>query len=352
MTAKKIRNKKNPKNKKIYMIALILILAAAIGAAAFTYFLGPISHGDGESVSISIPTGSTLDEISIKLAENGLIRNKNIFKIYIKVTNKQDDLKAGMYTFTTDMNIPAIAQKIIEGKSDTTVITIKEGLDLNRISLALQDTGLFTAQEFLDEIKNNFDYYKGLYPFLDSVPADREYKLEGYLFGDTYEVYMDATPRDVIIKMLDRFDVAFKDEYYARAKELGMTVDQIVTMASLVEREGILDSELPTIAGVFYNRLDDDWLLESCATLQYIYKDYQYTFTAEQKKIDNPYNTYKYDGLPAGPIANFRETALIAALYPEKTDYWFFCSKNDGTGASAFAKTLSEHEANGKKYLP
>lgn len=350
MTAKKIRNKKNPKNKKIFMIVLILILAVAIGAAAFTYFLGPISHGEGEPISISIPTGSTLDDISTKLADNGLIRNKNIFKIYIRVTNKQDDLKAGMYTFTTAMNIPAIAQKIIEGKSDTTVITIKEGLDLNRISLALQDTGLFTAQEFLDEIKNNFDYYKELYPFLASVPADREYKLEGYLFGDTYEVYMNATPRDVIIKMLDRFNEVFKAEYYDRCKTMGITVDQAVIMASLVEREGILDSELPTIAGVFYNRLEDGMLLQSCATLQYIYKDYQFSFTSAQMKVESPYNTYIHKGLPAGPIANFRETALVAALYPEENSYYYFCTKNDGTGASAFAKTLAEHNANIKKY--
>ena len=111
-----------------------------------------------------------------------------------------------------------------------------------------------------------------------------------------------------------------------------------------------MDSELPTIAGVFYNRLDSGMLLQSCATIQYILKDYQFTFTAQQLRTESPYNTYIHAGLPAGPIANFRETALLAALYPENNDYYYFCSKNDGTGSSAFARTLSEHEANISKY--
>ena len=118
-----------------------------------------------------------------------------------------------------------------------------------------------------------------------------------------------------------------------RTKEMGKTIDEIVTMASVVERETILDSELATVAGVFYNRLDNGMMLQSCATLQYIYKDYQFSFTESQKNIDSPYNTYKYKGLPAGPISNFRASALKAALYPADTDYLYFCTKNDGTGA-------------------
>ncbi len=348
MAQTKKRSRK--KNKKTMILALIVVLTVAVGAAVYTYFYGAVS-ASSDTVSVSIPTGSSLDDIATKLVDNHLVRSKNAFKIYVKLQNKQSELKAGRYTFTADTNTSAIVQKLIEGQvADTVIITVKEGLDLNRISLYLQDAGLFSQQEFLDEIKNNFDYYKAKYAFLASVPEDREYKLEGYLFGDTYEVYKDATPREVIEKMLDRFGDKFKDEYYARCEERGITVDEAVTMASVVEREGILDSELPVIAGVFYNRLKDDMLLQSCATLQYIYKDYQFSFSAAQMKVDNPYNTYKYAGLPAGPISNFRETALIAALYPEDTDYYYFVTKNDGTGASAFAKTLSEHENNIDKY--
>ena len=148
--------------------------------------------------------------------------------------------------------------------------------------------------------------------------------------------------------MLDRFDDVFEEEYYDRCDELGITIDEAVTMASIVERETIANNELKTVAGVFYNRIDDGIKLQSCATLQYIYKDYQYTFTYKQMQTDNPYNTYKYSGLTPGPIANFRKEALYAALYPEEHDYYYFCAKGDGT--SAFAKTLSEHEDNIDRY--
>ncbi|MFA0816516.1 MAG: endolytic transglycosylase MltG [Anaerofustis sp.] len=346
----KVKKTKKKKQKKLILVTLIVVFVLCAGTAALSYFLSPVDKSE-DSIVVRIESGSTLDDIATVLAENNLIRNKTVFKLYIRIRNKQNDLQAGRYTLSETMSTSEITEKLIEGQvSDTIAITIREGLDLNRIGDYLESTGLFTKQEFLDEIKNNFSYYQQQYPFLASVPADREYGLEGYLFGDTYEVYDDATPRDVIEKCLDQFGKIFKDEYYARCNELGMTVDQVVTMASVVEREGILDDELPTIASVFYNRLDDGMKLQSCATLQYIYQDYQFTFTSSQMAVDNPYNTYLYYGLPAGPISNFRETALEAALYPANTDYYYFCSKNDGTGASAFASTAAEHEANVEKY--
>ncbi len=230
-----------------------------------------------DDISVTIESGSSVDSIASALKENDLIRSKIMYKIYIKILGKDDQLKAGTYLFSSDMDASELTVALVEGApADTITITIKEGWDLNRIGDYLESTGLFTKQEFLDEIENNFGYYAERYEFLADVPEDRTYKLEGYLFGDTYEVYADAEPRDVILKMLDRFDEIFKDEYYDRCEELGMTVDEVVTMASIVEREGILDSELPTIASVFYNRLDAGMLLQSCATLQYIYQDYQF----------------------------------------------------------------------------
>jgi UPF0755 protein len=341
---------KKKKSKRFIFIVAILLIAAALCVAGYAYFYGPMNNGQ-DDISVTIESGSSVDSIASALKENDLIRSKIMYKIYIKILGKDDQLKAGTYLFSSDMDASELTAALVEGApADTITITIKEGWDLNRIGDYLESTGLFTKQEFLDEIENNFGYYAERYEFLADVPEDRTYKLEGYLFGDTYEVYADAEPRDVILKMLDRFDEIFKDEYYDRCEELGMTVDEVVTMASIVEREGILDSELPTIASVFYNRLDAGMLLQSCATLQYIYQDYQFTFSSKQMEIDSPYNTYKYKGLPAGPISNFRETALEAALYPADTDYYYFCSKNDGTGASAFATTLAEHEANIEKY--
>ncbi len=344
------KKKTNKKSKKVILIISIALVVIASGFAAGSYLLSAVNP-TGEKVIVNISEGSTLDDIASALEENGLVRNKTVFKIYIRIQNKQDDLKAGRYSFSTDMGCKEIAQKLVDGETgDTVMLTIREGLNVEQIAQYLEESGFFTAEEFLDEIKNNLDYYKGLYGFLEDVPADREYGLEGYLFGSTYEVYVDSTPRDIIIKMLDGFDTIFEEEYYARCAELGMSVDEIVTMASIVEREGIVDGELARIAGVFYNRLEDGMMLQSCATLQYIFKDYQFTFTQEQMNVDSPYNTYVNTGLPAGPISNFRQTALVAALYPESHNYYYFCSKNDGTGESAFASTLSEHEANVERY--
>ncbi len=345
---------KNKSKGKLSKILLSLILIIVLGAAAalfgYNYMLSPMDDS-AEEINVEIPSGSSLTYISEALKENGLVRNALVYKLYVKLEGLDSSLKAGDYTFNTSMSAEDLTALLLEGtQRETMRITIREGLDSYRISKYLEETGLFTAELFLKEIEDNFSYYQNKYEFLKDVDpsSGRDCLLEGYLFGDTFDVYIDASPRDVIEKMLGRFDRAFRDEYYDRCDELGLTIDEAVTMASIVERETIAEEELKTVAGVFYNRIDDGIMLQSCATLQYIYKDYQYTFTYKQMQTDNPYNTYKFKGLTPGPIANFRESALEAALYPEEHDYYYFCAKGDGT--SAFAKTLSQHEANIRKY--
>ncbi len=339
------------KKSKVLLVSIMIIIFII---AAITLYVSMMLSGvgkSGENIYIRIEEGSYLNTISTVLKENELIRSEFIFETYVKVTGVADDLKAGSYTLNDGMSVKELSEVLqTGGNSETMRVTIREGLDLNRIGDYFEEVGLFTKEEFLNEIKDNKDYYREQYAFLQSVPEDREYILEGYLFGDTYEVYNAATPRDIITLMLDRFDREFTDEYYARAEEMGMSVDEIVTMASVVEREIILNEELPIAASVFYNRLDQNMAFQSCATLQYIYEDYQFTFSESQKSVDDPYNTYKYTGLPAGPIANFRAESLNAALYPASTDYLYFCTKNDGTGATAFATTYAGHQDNINKY--
>ncbi len=345
------KNKSKGKFTKVLItLALILVLGAATALFGYNYMLSPIDD-QATSVEVEIPSGSSLTYISEALKDAGLVRNALVYKLYVKIEGLDSSLKAGDYEFNTSMSAEDLTALLLEGtQRETMRITIREGLDSYRISNYLEETGLFSAELFLKEIEDNFDYYQDKYDFLRDVDpsSKRDCLLEGYLFGDTYDVYIDASPRDVIEKMLNRFDKAFKDEYYTRCDELGITIDEAVTMASIVERETIAESELKRVAGVFYNRIDDGILLQSCATLQYIYKDYQYTFTYKQMQTENPYNTYKFKGLTPGPIANFRESALEAALYPEEHEYYYFCAKGDGT--SAFAKTLSQHESNIRKY--
>ena len=349
----RLKNKGKKKNSKVLVILTSTVLLFIIFFAGLSQFLSPVDRSDTGTVTVQIAEGTGSSEIARILKEKDLIKSETVFKIYLRIKGSKDDLKAGKYSFSKSMSSGDILTNLIAGSPRSTIrITIREGLDIYRISRYLEEQGLFTVEEFEDEIRNNFDYYKERYKFLESVPKDRDLKLEGYLFGDTYEVYSDASPRDVIIKMLDNFDRIFKEEYYEQAKKMGFTVDQIVIMASIAEREAILDKELKTIAGVFYNRLKKGMKFQSCATVQYLYHDYQhFTFTNKELSIDSPYNTYMYEGMPPGPIANFREAALIAALYPENTKYLYFCSKNDNTGSSAFAETYSQHLKNVDKYL-
>lgn len=343
--AKTVKTKHTLRN--ILLALLVVLLAAGVGVA---YILSPPDKV-GSEVNFTIEEGSSLTGISNTLEEAGMVRSALAFKVYVKLKGDAGSLKAGNYIMNTDWSAADILRELISGQEkDTVVITVREGLDLNRIGSYLEEAGLFTKAEFLDEIKNNFSWYAERYSFLADVPAEREYKLEGYLFGDTYYVYADSSPRDVIVKMLDGFEDIFTDQYYERIRELGISIDEAVIMASIVERECIAEAELPIVASVFYNRIREGMLLQSCATLQYIYKDYQYTFTKAQINSTNPYNTYKYIGLPPGPIANFRRSALEAALYPADTNYFYFCAKGDNSGESAFAETLSQHEANVAKY--
>ena len=348
----RLKKKGKKKNNKFIVILASAALLFIVLTAAAGQFLSPVDRSDSGTVSVLITEGTGSGEIAKILKEKDLIKSETFFKIYLRIKGNRDDLKAGRYSFSKSMSVNEILSSLVEGSPRSTVrITIREGLDIYRISKYLEETGLFTAKEFEDEIRNNFDYYKERYKFLESVPKDRDLKLEGYLFGDTYEVYSDASPRDVIIKMLDNFDRIFKEEYYEKAKKMGFTVDQIVIMASIAERECILDKELEIVAGVFYNRLEKGMKFQSCATVQYLYREYRFDFTNKELSIDSPYNTYKYEGMPAGPISNFREAALIAALNPAKTKYLYFCSKDDGSGSSAFAETYSQHLKNVEKYL-
>ena len=354
--AKKVKKRQANKamqlrNRVVFIVLIIFVAITAVIALTLGNIMSPVDAKDGKTIEMSVPEGSTLDDISKQLKENDLIKSAGAFKIYVKLNGDGANLKAGYYSLSQKYSGNEIIEILKKGGSgETMTLTIREGLDLNRIGRYLQKQGFCTKKEFLNEIKTNEDYYRKNYDFLSSVPKDREYILEGYLFGDTYEMYKNALPKDLIEKMLQRFDEVYTNEYRKKTKDMGKSIDEIVTMASVVEREGIVDSELPIIAGVFYNRLDKSMMLQSCATLQYIYQDYQFSFTESQKNVESPYNTYKYEGLPAGPISNFREAALKAALYPEKTNYLYFCTKNDGTGESAFAESIDGHDENIRKY--
>ena len=210
----------------------------------------------------------------------------------------------------------------------------------------LESKGLLSADEFYNAAKiENFDYW-----FLKDIKK-RKMELEGYLFPDTYEFSYEESAESIIRKMLDNFDAKFTEDMKKRTKELKLSVDELITMASVVEREAASKDELPLVAGVFYNRLDSSresvGFLQSCATVQYILSERKPVLSLADTKIKSPYNTYINKGLPIGPIASPGLNCINAALYPKDTDYLYFCA--DGNGKHYFAKTASGHQENMKK---
>ncbi len=222
-------------------------------------------------------------------------------------------------------------------------VTIPEGFELKQIAARLEEKGLVQADKFLEVASTTiFDY-----PFLVDSPAGVNH-LEGYLFPATYQIAESASEKEIMFMMLNAFNRVFKEEYYGRAEELGMNVNELMTLASIVEREAKLDEERSTIASVFHNRLKRNKPLESCATIQFALGERKQRLLYKDLEIKSPYNTYKNPGLPPGPISSVGEKSIIAALYPEDTDYLYFRTTAKNDGSHHFSKTFDEHQRAGQ----
>ncbi len=302
-------------------------------------------------IEITIPRGSSTSDIANILKENEIISWPSIFKLQSKINGYDDTYMSGKHIVSKDLNYDQL-MRVLSSNPVSINVTIREDYYLDQVLDTLSNKKLIDKNNFIKSMKNEkFDY-----DFIEQIP-EREDKLEGYLFPDTYFFDPNSTDREIITKFLDNFDTKFKLDYYARAQELNMTVDQIITLASIIEKEATLPEEKSIISSVFHNRLKskDPSLkkLQTDATLQYIlYKKegkIKEKLSTKDTQIDHPYNTYIYEGLPPGPICNPGLESIEAALYPdEESLYYYFVARGDGS--HEFSKTLSEHEAAVKKY--
>lgn len=331
---------------------IILILIVVITISGYIYFNAymekmtqPMDTESSEYISVEIPSGSTTEDIANILKNHGLIRSDFVFKYQSKKNNFDGKYQAGSYMLGFNMSMDKIMSLIQEGEAETNTVrfTIPEGYDITRVADALEKEGLVDREKFLDVVANgDFSYV-----FLNGLSKD-ENRLEGFLFPDTYEVYANASEEEIINKMLSRFDQLFTDEYYKRLEELGYSIKEMITLASIIERESLLDDERPIVSSVFHNRLNTGMLLQSCATVQYILGEVKPKLTIADTRIESPYNTYLHKGLPPGPIASPGLASIKAALYPEATEYMYFVAKGDGS--HAFAVTYNEFLKYKKKY--
>lgn len=299
---------------------------------------------NSEKVTVDIAQGSGANAISHKLKENKVIGSEILFRVYSKFADTT--YHSGSHEFEAKSYSEIVKELSEPAKPKTVTVTIPEGFEQREIAELLEKNGVVTAEEFNNTAKlENFDYW-----FLKDIKK-RDMELEGYLFPDTYEFLLDESAESIIKKMLDNFSSKFTPDMKEKANKLGLTVDELITMASVVEREAASKDELGLVAGVFYNRLDDSrepaGFLQSCATVQYILSERKPVLSWADTKIDSAYNTYKYKGLPVGPIASPGLNCINAALNPDKTDYLYFCA--DGNGKHYFAKTISGHQENMKK---
>jgi len=298
-----------------------------------------------EPVCVTIDEGSSTTAIASKLADEGIINSKRAFVSYVRAEGLAVSLKAGEYLFDGTITVADVAQMLAKGSSSASDIkvTIPEGWTIKQTAQAFADKGICSVDEFIDYCQNGDFAY-------DYLPAkNTDERLEGFLFPETYMVAQGWGAEQVVDMLLRQFDKVYTEELRNRCEAMGYTTLELVTMASLVEKEAVWESDRALISGVFYNRLQKGMLLQSCATVQYILGETKYPLLYRDLEIDDPYNTYIYQGLPPGPIASPGEACLQAALYPEETEYLYFLAKP--TGEHYFSKTLSEHNEAYKRYI-
>ncbi len=307
----------------------------------------------GESdapVPFTVSQGESVAQVAQRLARAGLISDAELFRRYVQYHGLDAGIEAGEFTLRQTMTIPEIAQALQQGQRAEQVVTIREGLRLEEVAAEVGRQTTIPEQEFLALVTSGWRDL-GLaseFAFLSQLPA--EATLEGFLFPDTYRLDRGAQPVDLVRRMLDNFDRRVTPDLRAAAANQGLGLYDMVTLASIVEREAVLAEERPLIAGVFLNRLRSDYLLESCPTVQYSLGapgNWWPSLTLDDLDRDLPTSTYQRKGLPPAPICSPGLASLEAVAYPAQTEFFFFladCGKNDGS--HLFSVTLEEHMAN------
>ncbi len=293
---------------------------------------------------VEIQRGESVQKIAMTLKEKGIIRKRLVFLLAYKLLYPRESLKAGEYEFILPLSLKDFLNKLIEGKVYLHPLVIPEGLTRGEIAELLESMNFFKKEEFLEATLQT-----QLISSLDTDALD----LEGYLFPDTYFVPKGISAFEFASMMVSQFKTVFNEDSRRRTSELRMTTREIVTLASLIEKETSLPEEKKLISSVFHNRLRRGMKLDCDPTIIYfLKKEGKYKNSNGLKKkdlsLDNPYNTYIYPGLPPSPICNPGRDSLQAALFPSNEQYLYFVSKNDGS--HHFSQTYPEHQRAVQKY--
>lgn len=324
--------------RRFILSILTIVILGLIAYGAFALF-GDRSHPSSVT-QVVVARGSTFSDIARQLRSSGVIGDATLFRLYAKLRGADTQAHAGEFRFQPHQSAAQVLTQLQTGGAQIARwVTIPEGFTAKQIAQQLDDDGLGNAAAFATAFMRDSINLGGV----------RTKNMEGYLFPDTYLISLDATPRSVETIMSAQFFKELPRDAAAKARTLGLTLPQVVTVASLIEREAKADDERPLMAGVYYNRLRLGMPLEVDATIEYALPKHETVVTYSDLKLNTPYNTYLHPGLPPTPIANPGRPSLLAALNPRRSEYLYYVYK--GNGHHAFAKTLAEQNANIAKYL-
>ena len=301
-----------------------------------------MNYDSHQTVSYVVQKGESAKQIAADLQNLKVIKSSYFFSLYASLSLQRGLLQAGDYNLSPKMSIYDIAKKIAHGDSVRQNVVIYEGWDLKDIGNYMQQKGICSQSDFINLAKKD---YSSEYSFLKDKPKDAS--LEGYLFPDTYEISKDETCESFINTMLSNFEAKLTPDLRAEIAKQNKSIFQIVTMASLLEKEVRTLDDKKIVSGILWKRIDAGMPLQLDATVNYVTDGNDPSVSIKDTKIDSPYNTYMYKGLPKGPISNPGLDSIMAAIYPTATKYWFYLSD----GKTYFSETLDQHNTYKAKYL-
>ncbi|HXM19051.1 MAG TPA: endolytic transglycosylase MltG [Candidatus Tumulicola sp.] len=318
-------------------ILIIAIVAAALGllvAAALAWLVYGDRSLPAQSVTLMVERGSGVAQIASLLKEHGVVRSTRLLSAYLRWRGTATRINAAEYTFSARETLPEVTAVLESGgRPPTTWITIPEGFTALQIAQRLSAMRLPAAADFMHVVRTRSVRFG----------AAHSNGLEGFLYPETYQIALEANAEDIAARMTEQFGRELPRDYAVAAKRLGYSLPQIVTIASIIEREAKADAERPVMAGVYYNRLRRKMPLEVDATIEYALPKHKYALSFRDLAVDSPYNTYTHVGLPPTPISNPGRRSILAALHPRPTThlYYVYCGK----GRHEFSDTLAEQQA-------
>jgi len=359
-----MRHKKKNTGRTVLIALLALVLLLAIAAVivvnSIKNYDKPKDSSYTGTVDFVIPQGASTTKIGMLLENAGIIDNANVFKLKSKLNKLDGKFQAGEYELSPSMGMNEIMRIIQDGKRETVKFTVKEGLNIRQIATLLENQGLCSKLDFYKSLEeDNFDYW--FVPLLEEKYGDptgevsaKANRFEGFLYPDTYEIYKGASARNIINKMLGQFDKVFSDDLKKKMEDKGLSIQEALSVAALIEKEIKLESERALCASVIYNRLNGNAtgkLLQMDASIQYMLgNDENHRVLYKDLEIDNPYNTYKYPGLTPGPICSPGKSCIEAALNPADTNYLYYVVSTKGDGSHKFTASYSQHQQNAEAY--